>query len=287
MSLQISFGVTTWLWTSPFTTAAIHDILPKVKAMGFDAIEIALEDPALVDGNELKHALDAHGLQAVVCGAFGPTRDFTHDDIAVHENCFNYLRACFTLCNTLGTSFVAGPIYSAVGKARMVPADQRKREWKLAVKNLHSVCKMADEQGLQIALEPLNRFESDLVNTAADVVRLVNDINHPAAKIMLDGFHMNIEERDMERAIITAGDKLIHFQVSENYRGTPGTGQTQWAAIKRGLQAINYKGAVSIESFTPDNKELAGAVCFWHPMAENQDDFAREGLRFLKELFED
>ena len=84
------------------------------------------------------------------------------------------------------------------------------------------------------------------------------------------------------QAIITAGDKLIHVQVSENYRGTPGTGETNWNAYKKGLEAINYKGTVTIESFTPDNKELAGAVCFWHPMAENQDDFAIDGLRFLK-----
>ena len=142
---------------------------------------------------------------------------------------------------------------------------------------------MAAARGLQIALEPLNRFESDLVNTAEDALRLINDINHPAAQIMLDGFHMNIEERDIEKAIIAAGDKLIHIQVSENYRGTPGTGQTRWDAYKKGLEAINYKGTVTIESFTPENRELAGAVCFWHPMAESQDGFASEGIRFLKE----
>jgi len=169
-----------------------------------------------------------------------------------------------------------------VGKARMLSPELRKVEWDRAVKNLRIVCDMAAERGLQIALEPLNRFESDLINTADDVLRLVNDINHPAAQIMLDGFHMNIEERDIEKAIITAGDKLIHVQVSENYRGTPGTGQTNWNAYKKGLEAINYRGTVTIESFTPDNKELAGAVCFWHPMAENQDDFAIDGLRFLK-----
>lgn len=167
----------------------------------------------------------------------------------------------------------------------MVPPEQRKKEWDLAVKNLYTVCQIAGERSLEIALEPLNRFESDLVNTAADVIRLINDISHPAAKIILDGFHMNIEEPDVEKAIISAGDKLIHFQVSENYRGTPGTGQTRWDAYKRGLEAINYQGTVSIESFTPENKELAGAVCFWHPMAESQDKFASEGLHFLKNLF--
>jgi D-psicose/D-tagatose/L-ribulose 3-epimerase len=137
---------------------------------------------------------------------------------------------------------------------------------------------------LTIALEPLNRFESDLVNTAEDVMRLIADINHPAAKVMLDGFHMSIEERNVEQAITTVGDKLIHLQVSENYRGIPGTGQTPWQSLRNGLEKIGYKGAVSIESFTPDIKELAGAVCIWKNLADNQDHFAKEGYKFLNEL---
>ena len=135
---------------------------------------------------------------------------------------------------------------------------------------------------LKIALEPLNRFESDLVNTTEDVLRMVNDINHPAAGVMLDSFHMSIEERDVEKAIVSAGDKLIHLQVAENYRGTPGTGQTPWHAYRKGLEAIGYNGIVTIESFTTDNVELAGAVCFWTPKAESQDAFAIDGLSFLK-----
>jgi D-psicose/D-tagatose/L-ribulose 3-epimerase len=165
----------------------------------------------------------------------------------------------------------------------MLPPEKRKAEWALAVEQLYEVCEMAHQRDLQIALEPLNRFESDLVNTAADVKRLITDIHHPAAKIVLDGFHMNIEERDVEQAILTAGKDLIHLQVSENYRGTPGTGQTNWAAYRRGLEQIEYTGTVSIESFTTDNKELAGAVCFWHPMADSQDQLAKDGLIFLKQ----
>ncbi len=261
MSLQVKYGVTTWLWTSPFSTASVPELFSKIAAMGFDAVEIAVEDPELIDAQAVKKGLEEFGLQAIVCGAFGPSRDLTNSDPAVHENCFSYIRSCLDLCNQLGSTFLAGPMYSAVGKARMIPAAQRRQEWHLAVENLRKVCNMAATRNLQIALEPLNRFESDLVNTVSDVIKLIDDIAHPAAKILLDGFHMNIEERDAEEAIISAGDKLIHFQVSENYRGTPGTGQTRWDAYKSGLEAINYKGTISIESFTPENKELAGAVC--------------------------
>ena len=280
---QISFGVSTWLWASPFTTETTA-LFPKIRSMGYDAVEIPVEDPEKIDAKKVKAALQQHGLRAVVCGAFGPGRDLTHDDPAVHKNCFDYITQCLDLCNAWDAGFFAGPMYSAVGKARMVPPEQRKVEWERAVKNIGKVCALAQERGLSIALEPLNRFESDLINTAEDVVRLIQEVNHPAAKVLLDGFHMAIEERDLEQAIITAGDKLIHVQVSENYRGTPGTGQTPWHAFKKGLEKINYRGVVSIESFTPEIKTLAGAVCIWKNLAESQDGFAADGIAFLKKL---
>lgn len=281
MSLNVRLGVSTWLWTSPFNTEAIQ-LFPKIKEMGYEAVEIPVEDPALVDTKKVKEALERHGLEAVICGAFGSSRDLTHEDPAYHRNCFDYIQACLNICQDLGSKFLAGPMYSAVGKARMVAPEQKKIEWERAVLNLRKVCLMAAEKGLEIALEPLNRFESDLVNTTEDVMRLIRDIDHPAAKILLDGFHMNIEEPDVERAIKLAGDKLLHLQVSENYRGTPGTGQTNWDAYKRGLMAINYEGVVSIESFTPAVQELAGAVCIWRPLVASQDGFASEGQQFLK-----
>ncbi|MCB0630593.1 MAG: sugar phosphate isomerase/epimerase family protein [Saprospiraceae bacterium] len=284
MSDSIIFSVSTWLWTSPFTSETIK-LFPKIRSMGYEAVEIPVEYPEMIDAAVVKKALDNEGLKGIVCGAFGPSRDLTHEDPAVHQECFNYLRQCFELCNAFEAHFLAGPMYSAVGKARMVPPEQRKREWELAVANLHKVCKMADEHELSIALEPLNRFESDLVNTVEDVVRMVKDIDHAAARVMIDSFHMTIEERDLEQAILTARDALIHVQVSENYRGTPGTGLTPWESFRRGLEKINYQGAISIESFTPEIKELAGAVCFWKSMAESQDAFAEDGLQFLKGLF--
>ncbi|GAB3527656.1 sugar phosphate isomerase/epimerase [Pontibacter brevis] len=282
MSLKdIKFGVSTWLWTSPFSTETTS-LFPKIKEMGYDMVEIPVEDPALLDVKKVKEALAENGLKPIICGAFGPSRDLTHDDPTYHQTSFDYIEACLDICVELGAGFLAGPMYSAVGKARLVSPEQKQVEWDRAVTNLRKVCDMAEDRGLKIALEPLNRFESDLINTAEDVMRLVNDINHPAANVLLDGFHMNIEEPSIERAIRLAGDKLIHLQVSENYRGTPGTGQTRWDDYRRGLEAIDYKGAVSIESFTPQVKELAGAVCIWRPLVPSQDGFASEGLQFLK-----
>lgn len=281
MSLNVTFGVSTWLWTSPFETGTV-DLFSKIRKMGYDKVEIPVEDPTLIDVAKVKKALIENDLEPIICGAFGPGRDLTNDDPSIHKACFDYIEACLIIGEKLEATFLAGPMYSAVGKARLVSPEQKEIEWNRAVENLRKVCDMATAKGQYIALEPLNRFESDLINTAEDVVGLIEDINHPAAKVLLDGFHMNIEEPDIEKAILAAGDNLIHVQVSENYRGTPGTGQTRWEDYKKGLEAINYEGSISIESFTPEVKELAGAVCIWKPLVPSQDNFASEGLKFLK-----
>lgn len=282
MALNVTYGASTWLWVSPFTTELAQELFAKIAQMGFDVVEIAVDDPALIDVKEVRAALKANGLKASVCGAFGTTRDLTNADAAIQQNGIDYIGSCLDICNELGAGFLGGPMYAAVGKARMLPAAERKKEWDLAVKNLQKVCRMAEARDLKIALEPLNRFESDLVNTAEDVVRLVDAIDHPAAQIMLDSFHMNIEEKNIVEAIKCAGDRLIHLQVAENYRGAPGSGQTDWASYRKGLEQIKYEGIITIESFTTDNVELAAAVCFWNPKAESQDAFATEGLQFLK-----
>jgi D-psicose/D-tagatose/L-ribulose 3-epimerase len=253
--------------------------------MGFDSVEIPVEDPDLIDAKLLKLALQQNELKPIICAAFGPTRDLTHEDSVVHQHCIDYIEQCFQISAEVGATFVAGPMYSAVGKVRLLPPKERQKEWDLAVKNLRKVCRIAEKYNQQIALEPLNRFESDLVNTSADMVRMVKDIQHLAAGIMLDSFHMSLEELNIKNAIEQAADHLIHMQVSENHRGVPGSGQTRWEDLKAGLENINYKGTVSIESFTPEIKELAGAVCIWRRFADDQDQFAIDGLRFLKELF--
>lgn len=283
----MKFGVSTWLWTSPFTTDTVA-LFPKIKRMGFDFVEVPIEDPALIDGPVVRRALYDHGLGCVGCGAFGPTRDLTHEDPKVHAVCFDYISRSLDICAQLGTDVFAGPMYSAVGKRRLLPPEQRKAEWDRAVANLRKVAELAAERNVRLAIEPLNRFETDLVNTAADAARMVDDIGHPAAGVMMDSYHMNLEERDNEQALRTIGQRLVHVQVSDNYRGCPGKGQVRWDTFKRGMQAAEtsgYRGGIAIESFTPEIKELAGAVCFWRHMEPSQDGFASDGLAFLKQLF--
>jgi D-psicose/D-tagatose/L-ribulose 3-epimerase len=278
-------GASTWLWTSPLTTAAAVKLIPRLAQLGFSAVELPLEDPALVDARRVRQLADEHGLKVSVCGAFGPGRDLTNADARIRDLTQDYIRTCLDFAAEVGAPMFCGPLYAEVGKRRQLPEAERRAEWQLAVAGIRQACETAAARGLRIAIEPLNRFETDLVHTAADAVCMARDVDHPAAGVMIDSFHMTIEEDDLERAVLTAGSLLLHVQVSENQRGIPGTSLTNWPALARGLRAVNYRGLVVIESFTPDNRDLAGAVCIWNRRAPDQDTFAREGLRFLRQHF--
>lgn len=278
----MTFGATTWLWVSPLTTEAAEELIPRIAGLGFGAVELPLEDPALVDPARIRQLAADHGVKVSVCGAFGPGRDLTNPDPAVRRATLDYVSRCLDFAAEVGAPMFCGPLYAEVGKRRQLHEAERRAEWSLAVEGIRSACEAAGERDLKIAIEPLNRFETDLVNTTAQAVAMARDVGHPAAGVMIDSFHMTIEEDDLEAAVRTAGDLLLHVQVSENQRGVPGTGLTDWAALARGLAAVNYDDLVVIESFTPENRDLAGAVCIWNRRAPDQDSFAREGLEFLK-----
>lgn len=278
------FGASTWLWTSPFDSSQTA-LIERIAALGFGAIELPVEDAALIDSDALAPVIADTGMKVHVCGAFGPGRDLTDPDPSVRASTQGYLTSLMDIATTLGAGFIAGPMYSRVGKARQLPEAERQREWDLAVSELHTAAVAAGNRGLALAIEPINRFETDLVNTAADAVRMVRDIDHPAAKMMIDTFHMTIEESNLGDAIRHAGKDLIHVQVSENHRGVTGTGLTPWTDFRDALREINYSGSIVIESFTPDNRDLAGAVCIWKRFTASQDEFASRGLDFLKNLF--
>ncbi|HEY0968349.1 MAG TPA: sugar phosphate isomerase/epimerase family protein [Opitutaceae bacterium] len=278
-------GATTWLWVSPLTTAAAEDLIPRVAKLGFGAIELPLEDPSLIDAKRIGRLLTDHHLKASVCGAFGPGRDLTHADASVRRSTLDYIERCLDFAAEIDAPALCGPLYSEVGKRRYLPDAQRRAEWSLAVEGVHAACVAAAKRGKRIAIEPINRFETDLVNSVADGVRFARNVAHPAAGVMIDSFHMTLEEDNLEAAIRSAGDLLVHVQVSENQRSVPGTGLTDWAAFARGLAAVKYQGMVVIESFTPENRDLAAAVCIWKHRVPDQDTFAREGLAFLQRTF--
>ncbi|WP_228466935.1 sugar phosphate isomerase/epimerase family protein [Adhaeribacter swui] len=284
---MISLGASTFIWVSPFQTADFN-LLAKVKQIGYDILEVAVEQTDLIDWVQLKEQAQEQNLKITISGAFGPDRDISSDQAAFRENGKRYITDCIKIAAQMDSPIFTGPVYSAVGKTRYVTPEQKKQERAWCVANLKEVGQIAADYNVVVGVEPLNRFETDMINTAEQALALVQEVNHPNIKISLDTFHSNIEEKNIPATIRAIGkDWLCHVQGNESDRGTPGTGHLDWVDIKEALYEINYEGAVVIETFGAPSKELAKAACIWRPLANSPDELATEGWQFLKQLFKE
>lgn len=281
----MQIGVNTWVWVSPFTTDRMG-LLDKVAKMGFDLVEVAVDDPEAIDAAALRRKLAGTGLGISLCGAFGPTRDISNVDQDLRKNGRAYIEDCVKLAEKIGCGIFSGPVYSAVGKTRMVSDEQRKRERAFCVESMRAIGGLALSCGVTIGVEPLNRFESDMVNLTEQASDLIDEAGSPAYKVHIDTFHANIEEKSIPDAIRKLGKgRLCHFHGCENDRGAPGTGHQDWIGMRDALLETEYRGAVVIESFTPGATEIAKAASIWRPLAGSQDELAEQGLKFLRKLF--
>lgn len=280
----MKFGVNTFVWVSPSTTQAIKDLAPIVKSMGFDILEIAIEDPDLIDVKAVKEVLQENQLEAIVCGAFGPNRNISSSVPEIRENARKYILWLIDAAAELGSKTVCGPMYSAVGKDHIDDSVERQEEWQRAVSGIREMAEVAQKKNIKLALEALNRFETDMINVVSQGLKFTDETGLDNVGLHLDSFHMHLEEKDSAAAIRNADKKIFHFHACENDRGIPGTGQVRWNEIAKALKDISYEGPVVIESFTNQVKEIAKAVCIWREIAPSQDAIAVEGLKFLKSL---
>jgi D-psicose/D-tagatose/L-ribulose 3-epimerase len=278
------FGVNTWVWVSPLTTAELRRLAPHVKALGFDWIELPLETLHDLDFREGAAILREHGLGVSTCAAMSPDRDLIHPDTSIQQNGLDYIRGCIEASQTLGATNLVGPIYSAVGRVWQQSASERAADLDLLVTNLRVLARVAGDHGVVLGIEPLNRFETSFINLASQAVEVIDRVSHPACRIMLDTFHMNIEEKSLGAAIRTTGSRLCHFHACENDRGAPGSGNVTWDQVKAALADIGYDGPVVIESFTDKVRSIARAAAIWRAFEPSQDALAQNGLRFLKSL---
>lgn len=279
----MKFGINTYLFSSPFTNESTA-FFPQFKEWGFDFVEIALEDPANIDPERVRKALDDNGLECrSVCAATGPGRDLRgtrKDQVTAIE----YVEALIRIAPVLGSKLVAGPVYSAVGRAELVPEDQKPKQWDLVAGNLRTLADFAEKHGVKLAIEPLNRYETDFINTCEQALRMIETVGSNALQVHLDTFHMNLEEKDPALAIQKAGARLGLLHASGSDRGTPGGDQINWDRIFAALDHIHYQGDIVIESFTPDVKVIAKAASIWRQVEPSREAIAVEGLRFLRSL---
>ena len=280
---MITYGINTFLFASPFRTKDLP-FLDKAKAMGFDLVEIPIEGEKDLDYRKAAEAYRRNGLKSSICAVMGAKRDPSHPDAAVQKGAISYMRHCIDAAVTMGASVVAGPLYAAVGRTWQSTPAQRERDLARCAKNLKVVARYAEDKGVRLALEPLNRFETSFVNLTEQAIRLADMIGSPAVKLMMDTFHANIEEKSLAASIALAGERLIHVHANENDRGTPGTGHVAWAEIGPALKKVGYDGAMVIESFSTSVKQIARAAAVWRPLAPSADELATGGLAFLRNL---
>lgn len=277
----MKFGVNTFLFVSPFTNDSTK-LFKRFKQWGFDTVEIAIEDSSHIDPAYVKRQLDKNGLTCgSICACMGPDRDL-RGTLTQQKTSLKYMKAVLDQMVTLDCPSLVGPVYSSVGRADAVPAAEYRQQWKTVVKNLRDLCSYAEKRGRQICLEPLNRFETDFINTCDQALKMINDVKSPALKIHLDTFHMNIEEKNQARAVEKAGKLLGHFHACGSDRGTPGGDHIDWPGIATALRRINYQGDIVIESFTTDVKVIARAAAIWRQIEPAQDGIAIQGYKFLK-----
>jgi D-psicose/D-tagatose/L-ribulose 3-epimerase len=251
-----------------------------LKDAGYDGVEIPVFDREVDKYAELGRRLDDLGLERLAVSARGADDNPIAADAALRTEAVEATKANLDSAAALGAPTICGPLGAPLGVFSGAPptAEEKAR----AVEYLQEVAPYAEERGVTIALEYLNRFEMYLTNTAADLAALVREVDHPRIRMMYDTFHAHIEEKDPRAALRECADVLVHVHLSENDRSTPGTGQVDWDETFAGIAEIGYDGWVAIEAFGDALPELAGATKIWRRMFESEEQLARDGASFVR-----
>ena len=278
-----TIGVNTWVWTSPLTDDSLARLAPRIAAMGFGAVELPLESVGDWSASRARDLLDSLGLRAVVVGAMGPGRSLLEraGNVAATQQ---YLTVCIQAARTLGATVVAGPFYAPTGVTWRMSAEEREDAAAQLRRNLAPLADLAGDNGVTLAIEPLNRYETSVVNTVEQALDVFGPLLGRGVGLALDTYHLNIEEKRPTDAIRAAGPAIAHVQVCGSDRGPVGDDHTDWPAVLAALDDAGYGGILGVESFTGDNATIAVAASVWRPLAASQDDLAVRSLAYLTAL---
>jgi D-psicose/D-tagatose/L-ribulose 3-epimerase len=269
------------IWTTEFDEQTFS-LLPRLREKGFDGFEVAIFEPQKVKAKSIRTAIADAGLECTVCCILPNGLSPISADREVREKTKTHLLECISVCAELGSTLMGGPVYAPIG---YLPGRRRSaEEWNWVVETFSSLTDSLRSYRIDFAIEPLNRFETFFLNTAADAVLLCEKIGDPRIGVLMDTFHTNIEEKDVAAAILSAGKHLKHVHACENDRGIPGTGHVDFPAIVGALRKLRYDGWITIESFGYTHKELAAAAAIWRDLAPSPEAIAFEGLQYIRRI---
>jgi D-psicose/D-tagatose/L-ribulose 3-epimerase len=275
----MKFGVNTFIWSGTFDPSNFG-LLPTIKEAGFDGVEIPLLRPKELQAASIRKAVEANGLETNCCTALVDGHSLISDSPDIRRRTQQHLRDVAKAAAEAGAKIVCGPLYSPVG---YLPGRRRTSdEWKWAVEGFQAVGETLAAHQVTFAIEPLNRFETYFLNTAADAAQLAKEIGHPNIGILFDTFHANIEEKNIAAGYTTIGPYLKHVHTCENDRGIPGSGHVEWKEVFQALRSLDYDGWLTIESFGFAIGDLSAAASIWRDIERTPESIAFDGVRFLK-----
>jgi len=278
--LNVRFGLNLLVYTAAFTKDKV-DLIAKVADLGFDGAEIPFNDLSLLDAAATKAALQKANIGMTACCVMMPGTNPCSPDADERKKAVDRLKQMVDITGEMGGDAVAGPLYSPCGYLTgKAPTDE---ELKWCAEGLAAAAEHAEKAKIVLAIEPLNRFETYIINTVDQALDMVNRVGSDYLTVQVDTFHANIEEKDTGAAIRKAGRHVGHFHASESDRGTPGTGQVAWDESFAALRDIGYDKWVTIESFAIGILDLCAAASIWRPIYDSADGLAKDGLAFLKQ----
>ncbi|WP_170215541.1 sugar phosphate isomerase/epimerase family protein [Mesoaciditoga lauensis] len=258
-------------------------IFKTIAELGYDGIEIPLNNPNLIDPFLARKLAKEFELNITTSVALPQNINFMSDDESERDKAKEFLTNCVDLCNTMGSAVLGGVLYAPWGRTDV---DKSEKKIGFLVEGLREISKYAEERGINLYLEPVNRFETNVLNTVKEGIDLIEKINSNNVSLLLDTFHMNIEEKDLSTAITEAGNLVGHFHTCENDRGIPGTGHIPWKDIVQSLKKINYDGFLVFEAFSVKKEEILNSANIWRSqeLIPNPDKAAYESISFFKSI---
>lgn len=280
-------GIISMQFTRPFTGADLH-YFDKARSLGFDFVELLVPEPEdnLPLADARRAAQDA-GLFLVLAARVNQGRSIASGEAANRRGGLDYLKHTVEVAAELGATIVGGPLYGepmVFAGRPPVPRDDAdiaaRADW--TITGLAEAAPIAHAAGVTLALEALNRFETDVISTTRQAVEVVDAVANPGLGVMLDTFHMNMEDRSIPDAIRLAGNRIVHFQANENHRGHPGTGHIDWPAVMRALHQVGYAGPISLEPFRRADDRVALPIAHWRAPREDESEKLMAGLGVIR-----
>jgi D-psicose/D-tagatose/L-ribulose 3-epimerase len=271
-----------FLWTDAVRYADHRHLPEKLRDMGFDGVEFPVETMSARDIELFAADCERLGMGRTAVAVFNPNLyDPISPDASLRKAAVNALAEWSAKAKALNADLLSGPFFQGLGRLSGAPPTDE--EWNRALDTLREGCQKAADNGMRIALEPLNRFEMYFANTVAEAKRFVVELGLPPVGVLGDTMHANIEELDVAAAYLETMPHLFHVHVSESNRGTPGSGHGVPPALLKGLKDAGYDGWLTIEAFSGGSTpSMIPALCLWRSCEDTPDEMARKGLEFIR-----